>query len=121
TDPRLDDSVRVETAHALLARTLDGQSYQVEPAVLDLVGLAGSEWVPGVGAHHLRLIEGAIAEAPDPRAGELAVRLAYAQAAAEGSVDRDAPALVAQAAALIRDRELARADSLRLIRAAEAE
>jgi hypothetical protein len=118
-DPRLSEPVRVRTARALLARTLDRQLYQIDPAVLDLVGLAGSEWVAGVGRYHLRLIDDAISESPDPRAGELAVRLAYTLAAAEGSVDAGAPALVAQAAALIRDRELARADARRLLRAAQ--
>jgi hypothetical protein len=120
-DPRLPGPLRVRTAQALLARTLDRQTYQVDPAVLDLVGLAGSEWVAGVGRYHLRLIDDAISEAPDPRAGELAVRLAYSLAAAAGSVGEEAPGLIAQAAALIRDRELARGDARRLVRAAQAE
>jgi hypothetical protein len=119
SDPRLEGEVRLRTAHAILARTLDRQSYQVDPTVLDLVGLAGSEWVAGVGRYHLRLIDDAISEALDPRVGELAVRLAYLVAAAEGSVDPEAPKLIAQAAALIRDRELARNDARRLVRAAQ--
>ena len=46
---------------------------------------------PGIGRRHLELIESAITEARDPRRGELAVRLAYAFAAAEaasGGADR---------------------------------
>lgn len=118
-DPRLSEPLRVRTAHALLARTLDRQSYQIEPTVLDLAGLAGSERLAGVGRYHQKLIDDAISEASDPRVGELAVRLAYALAAAEGGVAEGAPQLIAQAAALIRDRELAARDARRLIRAAE--
>ncbi|HEX7118824.1 MAG TPA: hypothetical protein VF212_08560 [Longimicrobiales bacterium] len=119
-DPRLDATMRVHTAHALLARTLGGRSYRVDPSALDRIGLAGYGIRPGVGRHHLELIESAVAEARDARAGELAVRLAYALAAAERGVTRRAPELAAQAAALIRDREIARADAERLIHAAQA-
>lgn len=120
-DPRLNESARRRTAWALLARTLDGQGYQLDPTVLDLVGATGAEWMAGVGRYHLRLIENLISEAPDPRSGELAVRLAYALAAAEGSVSPAAPLVVAQTAALARDRELARRDAKRLVRAAQEE
>ena len=119
-DPRLDDSTRVQTTRALLARTLDGQAYRIDAAALDRVGLAGIGYRSGVGVQHLELIESAVREARDPRSGELAVRLAYALAAAERSVGRRAPELAAQAAALVRDREIARKDAERLVRAAEA-
>lgn len=118
-DPRLDEGERHRTAYALLARTLDRQGYQVDPMVLDPAGATGAEWLAGVGRYHLRLIDNVISEAPDPRVGELAVRLAYALAAAEGSVSAEAPLLIAQAAALIRDRELARLDARRLVKAAQ--
>ena len=120
-DPRLGDGVRYRTASALLARTLEGQGYQIDPMVLDPVGATGAEWLAGVGRYHLRLIDNVISEAPDPRVGEEAVRLAYALAAAEGSVSGEAPLLIAQAAALIRDRELAREDARRLVRVAQEE
>lgn len=119
-DPRLPDPVRRRTAYALLARTIDRHSYQIEPAALDLIGAGGAEWVPGVGRKHLELIDDAIRESADPRVGELAVRLAYTLAAAEKSVSAEAPIIAAQAAALIRDRELAVRDLARLFdRAAE--
>lgn len=118
-DPRLPDSVRTRLAWALLARTFDGDMYAVPAAALDRIGAPRFLSRPGSGRHHLELIEGTVTEARDPRGGELAVRLAYTLAAAEGSVGEPAPVLAARAAALIRDRELARSDALRLLRAAE--
>lgn len=119
-DPRLDDAMRRNLARALLARTLDGQAYIVDPAALDRIGASGYRPRPGAGRHHLDLIESAVTEARDPRAGELAVRLAYALAAAEAGASRRGPELAAQAAALIRDRQVARADAERLVREAGA-
>jgi len=119
-DPRLDDATRRSTAQALLARTLDGQAYNVDPAALDRVGVIPYRARPGTGRYHLELIESAITEARDPRAGELAVRLAYALAAAEAGAGRRGTELAAQVAALIRDREIARADADRLLREAAA-
>ncbi|HEY8484744.1 MAG TPA: hypothetical protein VIL13_09050 [Longimicrobiales bacterium] len=119
-DPRLSDSTRVAVAWSLLARTLDGEAYEIDPVVLDGVDAAGAGARPGLGQYHLRLIEGAVEEARDPRSGELAVRLAYSLAAAEASVSERAPMLAAQVAALLRDRKLARLDALRLLRAAQA-
>lgn len=119
-DPRLVDSVRTRLAWALLARTFDGEMYAVPPAALDGFGATGHLSRGASGRDHLELIEGAITEASGPRGGELAVRLAYTLAAAEGSVGERTPVLAARVAALIRDRELARNDALRLLRAAEA-
>ncbi|HEX7091675.1 MAG TPA: hypothetical protein VF192_16160 [Longimicrobiales bacterium] len=118
-DPRLDDSARVRLGWALLARTLDRAAYEVDPSTLDRAGPPRAGPRAPVGAHHLELITDAIREAPDPRGGELAVRLAYALAEAEGSVSRQAPEIAAQVAALLRDREIARADVLRLLLAAQ--
>jgi hypothetical protein len=118
-DPRLEEQVRREVAWALLARTLAGDSYQIEPAALDRAGAGHLSRRPGIGRYHLRIIENAIAESRDPRSGELAVRLAYKLAAMEGSVPDEAPRIAALAAALARDRELARADVARLLRSAE--
>jgi hypothetical protein len=119
-DPRLSDEVRRQLAWALLARTLTGESYEVDGAALDRAGLGHITSWPGLGQHHLRIIENAVTESHDPRGGELAVRLAYKLAAMEGSVPTASPRFANRAAALIRDRELARRDVTRLLRSAEA-
>lgn len=119
-DPRLSPETRRHVAWALLGHTLEGQSYQVDPVALDRAGVRGVGTRPGLGRHHLELIESAIAEARDPRSGELAVRLAYRLAAMEGSLQERAPTYANRAAALIRDRELARRDAERLLRSAAA-
>lgn len=123
-DPRLDEQTRRRVALAILARTYDRQGYHIDASALDrigdgalMAGRTGTRIAPG--AAHLALIESAVREARDPRAGELAVRLAYALAAAEGAVSRVAPTLAAQAAAVVRDRELARDDVQRLVRSAD--
>src|SRR5690606_9000281 len=61
-----------------------------------------------------------IGESPDPRTGELAVRLAYALASAEGSLAPGATRLAAQVAAMERDRALAAHDVRQLLGAAES-
>lgn len=117
-DPRLTDPVRREIAWGLLALMLSGEAYDIDPVTLDRAGLAGLPSWPGLGEHHLKLIESAISESRDPRAGEQAVRLAYQLAAMEGSLPVQSPLYATRAAALIRDRELARADVARLLRSA---
>ncbi len=117
-DPRLADSTRRAVAWALLARTIDGDGFAVEPAALDSLDAP-----PPLGNHvpgsvHLALVEKAVRDAHDPRAGELAVRLAYAFAAAEHRVRASAPLTAASAAALVRDRELASEDARDLLREA---
>jgi hypothetical protein len=119
-DPRLSDETRHQLGWALLSRMLTGDSYEVDAAALDRVGLGHITSWPGLGAHHLRIIENAVAESRDPRGGELAVRLAYKLAAMEGSLPASAPRFAARTAAMIRDRELARRDAARLLRSAEA-
>ncbi len=141
SDPRLDATNQRLLAWAILARTLDRQAYQIDPASLDGItrtisvcsragapspapgcsrlsarARAGTERAAGL--LHLELIDDVIRESDDPRAGELAVRLVYAQAASEGVLDAGSPQLAAQAAALLRDRELAREDVLGLLTAA---
>lgn len=113
-DPRLSEADRRAVAWAILARTEDGDGYRIDPAALDAMAPSGT----GNGAAELELIDRAVGHARDPRAGELAVRLAYALAAAEGTVSPAAPALAAQVAALVRDRQLARQDARRLLQAA---
>lgn len=111
-DPRLEKRDRDRLGWALLARTLDGEGYRLDARALapggDLMAAAG----------HLALVDGAIRGSSDPDAGVLAVRLAYAMTAAEGAIPRRYPRYVAQAAALLRDRVVARADAERLLRAA---
>jgi hypothetical protein len=111
-DPRLDRDERDRLGWALLAGTLDGVGYRVDPRAVTPTGDAASA------LRHLELIEGAVLGSPDPDGGVLAVRLAYAMAEAEGSVAPRLPARVAQAAALIRDRAVSRDDARRLLRAA---
>jgi hypothetical protein len=119
-DPRLTEEVRQQVAWALLERTLSGEAYEIDAIALDRAGIGHTAHWLGVGRHHLRIIESAVTEARDPRAGELAVRLAYKLAAMEGSVPEQAPRIAARTAALLRDRELARSDVARLLRSAEA-
>jgi hypothetical protein len=117
-DPRLGDSTRQAVAWALLARTMDGDGSSVEPAALDSLDAPAPLGTPVPGSAHLALVEKAVRDAHDPRAGELAVRLAYAFAAAEHRVRGSAPLTAASAAAVVRDRELAREDARALLREA---
>ena len=114
-DPRLATDERRTVSWALLSRVLSGETHQVDAAALDLLG----PWENGrspLGEQHLALIEGAILNADNPRAGELAVRLAYTLASAERIVDGSAPLLAAEAAALIADREVARREASGVVR-----
>jgi hypothetical protein len=114
-DPRMEKETRERLAWSLLAGALDGTGYRVDPRAVAPTGdVAGA-------VRHLELIEGAVLGSPDPDAGVLAVRLAYAMAEAEGSVLPRLPARVAQAAALIRDRAVSREDARRLLRTAGRE
>jgi len=119
-DPRLPDTLRARVAWALLANTLDGRAYEIDPATLDPLGMRAYGPVRGDGGFHLDRIAETVDEARDPRAGELAVRMAYAVAAAGGDAGRNAPALAARAAAQLRDRRLAREDARALLRAADS-
>lgn len=109
-DPRLDSASRVRTARAILGRLHRGDAYVIDPAVLDGSGPWGPDGQGATGAAHLALIERSIRGASDPRAGELAVRLAYSLAAASGSVSSAGVTAAMQTAALLRDRELAMRD-----------
>jgi hypothetical protein len=115
-DPRLDDSTRRSVAWALLARTMDGDGSRVEPAALDSLDAPPPLGSHATGSAHLGLVEKAVRDAHDPRAGELAVRLAYAFATAEHRLRSSALSTAAAAAALVRDRELAREDVQDLLR-----
>ena len=109
-DPRLEASMRQRVGWALLGRLRRGDAYVVDPAVLDGIGPWSSDGRGTSGLAHVELIERAVRAASDPRAGELAVRLAYMIAASSGSVASSSVSVAAEVAALVRDRALAEAD-----------
>lgn len=117
-DPHLTREERHTVAYALLARAHEGQTYEVDPRVLDLVRLAGVDQHVGTGERQLELIERVIAIAPTPAAGERLVRVAYALAGAERTASSRFPSIVAHVAALVADRRRAREDADRLLAAA---
>ena len=114
-DPLLADSVRQRLAYALLQRTLDGDAYHPLPAAMALASASTPALPTALAARHIALIDSVIASAADPRGGELTIREAYRLAAAAGSIGRRGPWLGTQAAALARDRALARADVVGLL------
>lgn len=109
-DPRLDYAMHSRVAWALLGRLRRGDAYVIDPAVLDGLGPWNQDGQGATGASHLALIERAIASSSDPRAGELAVRLAYMIGAAKGTIATSSVAVAAQVAALVRDRAMAEED-----------
>jgi hypothetical protein len=113
-DRALPDSMRRLVAYAILQRTLDGDSYHAAVPAFSLAG-ANGELPMQLAKRHVALIDDVIAKASDPRGGELTVREAYRIAAAAGSVGRRGPWLSTQAAALARDRALARTDVVQLL------
>lgn len=119
-DPRLDPAARARTAMALLHATREGRAYALDPRALSLMGVDSAGRAPETARMHLALIDGAVADAADTRAGELAVRAAYQLAAAEHAVTAQSAVLAAQAAALARDRTLARRDAERLLAEADS-
>jgi hypothetical protein len=119
-DPRLTADERRTVAWALLAHVLRGETHDVDPASLDELGPVESGRIAS-GDQHLALIREAIVGAEDPRAAELAIRLAYTLASAERLVDGSAPFLVAEAAAMIADGEIARREAAALLRSSRGE
>jgi hypothetical protein len=117
-DPRVDPLLGGRVSWGLLARLGRDEAYVIDPHVMDGVGPWSASGTGATGVQHLGLIERSIRDAPDPRAGELAVRLSYALAAAQGTVSSSAPAIATQIAALVRDRELAKLDLRDLLGAA---
>lgn len=109
-DPRLSQRARTRVAGALLHGTGQGWAYAVDPLALAPAAAEREDRTRETGAAHLALVEAAVAQAEDPRVGELAVRAAYGVALAEKAVAPPAPMLAAEAAALARDRRLARRD-----------
>ena len=115
-DPRLTPDEQRTVSWALLATLLRGESHQLDPAALDRISRATNT----TGESHLALIESSIRAAEDPRVAELALRFAYVLAAAERVIDASAPTIVAQASALVADREIARREAAQLLRTAQA-
>ena len=109
-DPRLDYAMHSRVAWALLGRLRRGEAYVIDPAVLDGLGPWNQEGQGATGDAHVQLIERAIESASDPRAGELAVRLAYMIGAAKGTIATSSVAVAAQVAALVRDRAMSEED-----------
>ena len=103
-DPRLHDSTRSRVAWAILARLRRGDAYVVDGSTAAAIDNGAH------GIEHLALIDRAIESAPDPRAGELTVRLAYALAAGEQTIAEQGDVIATQIAALLRDKALARGD-----------
>jgi hypothetical protein len=114
-DSRLTEDERHTVSWALLARIAERTSHAIDPAVFDQVGPA-INGISIAGEQHLALMDRTIRAAGNPRAAELAVRLAYTLAATERIVDANAPALMAEAAALLADRELAHREAVALLR-----
>jgi len=114
-DPLLADSVRQLVAYAILQRTFDGDAYHPLPAAMALASASTPALPTALAARHIALIDSVVGRASDPRGGELTIREAYRLAAAAGSVGRRGPWLGTQAAALARDRALARSDVMNLL------
>ena len=109
-DPRLDAPMSSRVAWAVLARLRRGDAYTIDASVLDGIGPWRADGHGATGHAHLALIDRTVRSATDPRAGELAVRLAYSIAAARGTLAPSSVPTATRVAALVRDRELALAD-----------
>lgn len=119
SDPRLDADSRRSVANTLFRLTLDGQIYEIDPGVLQ----PGSD-PPNAeslmrATRHLDVISTAIAGSDDPRAAELAIRLAYQLARLETEVGASTLSSAVRVAALLRDREFAIRDAHALARVAD--
>ena len=117
-DRMLSDSTRHLLAYAILQRTLEGDTYHAPTAALTNAAGVLPELPEALAMRHVALIDSVVAHAAEPRGGELTVREAYRIASASGSVGRRAPWLGTQAAALARDRALARRDVVNLLETA---
>jgi hypothetical protein len=115
-DPALVPVDAKDLAEAMLARTMLGDSYWPRKSALDLIYVNGRE---GSGIEHQAIIDSVVAAHPDPRVGELAIRLAYRLASTSGSVSRRAPELATAAASQARDRILSMRDARALFAAAD--
>jgi len=117
-DPDIPEDVRQTLAYGLLARTLQGGTYHIDPRIVDLARLRGLPDGRSAGSQQLRLIERTLASAPSAVAGERTVRLAYLLASAERTLDSGEPSVIAHVAALLGDRRRAQEDASMLLRSA---
>ncbi len=111
-DPRFeaDPALRTRVVWALLGRLRRGDAYVVDSMALDGLGPWDADGHGATGAQQLALIEHTVESASDPRAGEMAVRLAYMISAGKATVASPAVGVATEAAALVRDRLLAQHD-----------
>ncbi|HSA56130.1 MAG TPA: hypothetical protein VLE53_10515, partial [Gemmatimonadaceae bacterium] len=116
-DPQLAAGRR-RIALALLARTLDGHAYEIDPAALALADESDADAPSSSGRRHLAIIDSVVSTSRDPRVGELTVRIAYRLASASGALSRRAPEIAISAASQVRDRVLAARDARALVDAA---
>jgi hypothetical protein len=115
-DSALEPIGSADLAEAMLARTLVGDAYRPRPAALDMMYAGGAR---GMGVRHQAIIDSVVAAFPDPRIGELAIRLAYRLASASGALSRRAPEIATAAASQARDRILSMRDARALFTAAD--
>jgi hypothetical protein len=117
-DPLLPDTVRQHLAYGLLARTLRGETYAIDPRVLDVGNLFGAAPDRSHGDKQLALVERTLEAAPNAAVGERAIRLGYLLAAAERTVEPGYEQVIAHVGAMVADRRRAREDAARLLRTA---
>jgi hypothetical protein len=118
-DPAVAAVGQRSLAEAMLARTIQGETYQVQSSSLDL--LENDPWGEGrgLGSVHHHVIDSTVASTADPRVGELRVRLAYRLASVSGELSPRAPEIATSAAAQSRDRILAMRDARALVAESE--
>ena len=120
SDALLPTELRRPVAWALLGRAARGDGYRVDPAALSETP---DPWRLGQitdGGELREVIDSVVARAPSARTGEVAVRIGLALARSERLVTARVAESAVVAAALTRDRRLAREDAARLLKAAAA-
>lgn len=118
-DPLLSAAARTSVAAGIIARVARGDAYRIDPAVFDLVRLAGAA-SDRASQEQLEMVENVVATSPTATSGERTVRMGYLLASGERTVRDGGDAVPVYVAALVADRRRARGDAERLIRAAEA-
>lgn len=117
-DPDLSAETRERVAYAILSLTLAGETYQVDPRVLEPTRFFGLQPWARTGAAQLSLITRIVDGAASPTSGERAVRLGYRIAEADRTVSGVPHGAVAQVAALVADRRRAMSDARTMLRTA---
>jgi hypothetical protein len=120
-DVRLEPDVRERLSYAILSATLRGDGYQVDPSVLDGLGLLGARNASGIGDVHLALIERVIEDAPTATSGERAVRFGYLLAGSAEAFTAASEPVIGYVAAMVADRRRARLDAEDLLQAAASD